>query len=51
MGLVRALEVGLLVFPWVVDDAGRVDELVGLGVSGMITDDPGLVRDVVGRHR
>jgi glycerophosphoryl diester phosphodiesterase len=50
MGLVGALEAGLMVFPWVVNAVERVDELVGLGVSGIITDDPALVRAVVGRH-
>lgn len=51
IGLVRAVESGLMVFPWVVDDPDRVEELVGLGVSGIITDDPALVRAVVGRNR
>lgn len=49
LGLARALEAGLQVFPWVVNDADRADELASLGVTGMITDDPALVRGVVGR--
>lgn len=48
LGFARALEVGLRVFPWVVNDEDRAGELAGLGVSGMITDDPALVRAVVG---
>jgi glycerophosphoryl diester phosphodiesterase len=43
LGLVRALEAGLAVYPWVVDDPERVIELAGLGVSGIITDDPAVV--------
>jgi glycerophosphoryl diester phosphodiesterase len=50
-GLTRALETGLMVFPWVVDDPDQVEEVVGLGVSGIITDDPAQVRAVVGRNR
>ncbi|MGH8915055.1 MAG: glycerophosphodiester phosphodiesterase [Acidimicrobiia bacterium] len=49
LGLARAIELGLQVFPWVVNEVDRIDELASLGVSGMITDDPGLVRTVVGR--
>jgi glycerophosphoryl diester phosphodiesterase len=49
LGLIRALELGLMVFPWVVNETERAEELVGLGVSGIITDDPALVREVVGR--
>ena len=43
LGLVRALEAGLDVYPWVVDDPQRVIELAGIGVSGIITDDPAVV--------
>ncbi len=50
LGLARALETGLRVFPWVVNDPDRADELASLGVTGMITDDPGLVRGIVGRN-
>lgn len=50
LGLVRALEAGLEVYPWVVDEPDRVAELAGLGVSGIITDDPAAVRFALGRH-
>lgn len=50
LGLVRALEAGLAVYPWVVDDPDRVAELAGLGVSGIITDDPAAVRLALGRR-
>ena len=43
LGLVRAIEAGLEVYPWVVDDPDRVIELAALGVSGIITDDPPVV--------
>jgi glycerophosphoryl diester phosphodiesterase len=42
--MVRAVESGLGVCPWVVDEPDRVTELAGIGVSGIITDDPGVVR-------
>jgi glycerophosphoryl diester phosphodiesterase len=50
-GMARAIEAGLEVYPWVVGDRDRVDELAGLGVSGIITDDPDLVSSALGRHR
>lgn len=31
------------VFPWTVNDPRRARELAGLGVAGIITDDPGLI--------
>lgn len=37
------LNVPLQVFPWTVNDPARVIELVELGVTGIITDDPGLI--------
>ncbi|MGH8872539.1 MAG: glycerophosphodiester phosphodiesterase [Acidimicrobiia bacterium] len=49
--LVRSLETGLQVFPWVVNDSGRAGELAGLGVWGIITDDPGVVSSALGRDR
>jgi glycerophosphoryl diester phosphodiesterase len=50
LGLVRALEAGLAVYPWVVDDPERVIELAGLGVSGIITDDPAGVAAALRSH-
>ena len=49
LGVVRALEAGLAVFPWVVDDPERVIELAGMGVSGIITDDPAVVASALRR--
>lgn len=37
------LNVPLKVFPWTVNDRGRARELVEWGVTGIITDDPGLM--------
>jgi glycerophosphoryl diester phosphodiesterase len=51
LGLIQGLESGLRVFPWVVNDDERIGELVGVGVSGIITDDPARVRAIVGRGR
>lgn len=33
------------VYPWTVNDSGRARELVELGVTGIITDDPGQIID------
>ena len=48
--IVAPLEVpdGLGVYPWTVNDPARMSELVEFGVSGIITDDPGLARETVG---
>jgi glycerophosphoryl diester phosphodiesterase len=46
--LVRAVESGLEVCPWVVNEPDRVIELAGIGVSGIITDDPAAVRTALG---
>ena len=48
LGMARAVESGLLVYPWVVDDPERVIELAGIGVSGIITDDPAAVSAALG---
>jgi glycerophosphoryl diester phosphodiesterase len=46
--LVRAAhERGLAVVPWTVNDRGRMEELVDLGVDGIITDRPDLLRAVL----
>lgn len=42
--MIRAVESGLGVCPWVVDEPDHVIELAGIGVSGIITDDPAAVR-------
>lgn len=41
--ITQALNVDLEVYPWTVNDPGRARELVELGVTGIITDDPGLI--------
>ena len=38
---------GLNVMVWTVDDPGRIDQLAGWGVDGIITNRPGLARSVV----
>ena len=38
---------GMRVVPWTVNDAGRMRELVELGVDGLVTDEPALARSVV----
>ena len=48
--LARALDSGLRVYPWVVEEPALVEELADLGVSGIITDDPAAVRTVLGRR-
>ena len=42
--IATALDAELSVFPWTVNDPQRAAELAALGVSGIITDDPGLIR-------
>jgi glycerophosphoryl diester phosphodiesterase len=37
----------LEVFPFTVNNPNRVAELAGFGVSGIITDDPGLIRQTL----
>jgi len=51
LGLARALDAGLEVYPWLVDDLGLLDELADLGVSGIISDDPAAARSALERHR
>ncbi len=38
--------VGLRVVPWTVNDVRRMAELMDLGVDGLVTDEPGLAREV-----
>lgn len=42
--LSRAHELGLLVNVWTVNDGPRMAELIDMGVDGIITDDPALLR-------
>ncbi len=39
----REINTGLAVYPWTVNDPTRALELVEFGVTGIITDDPGLM--------
>ena len=41
-----AHDVGLAVIPWTVDDRATMQSLIDLGVDGIITDDPALLREV-----
>lgn len=41
--ITEELNIDLEVYPWTVNDPGRARELVEFGVTGIITDDPGLI--------
>lgn len=43
----REINTGLAVYPWTVNDPHRASELVELGVTGIITDDPGLMAETL----
>ncbi len=43
----RAVQSGIEVYPWTVNDAQVALELVEAGVSGIITDDPGAIAPIV----
>jgi glycerophosphoryl diester phosphodiesterase len=43
-----AADAGLTLIVWTLNDPAHVDELATLGVSAIITDDPGLMRRAVG---
>lgn len=47
--ITEELNVALQVFPWTVNDPARAIELVELGVTGIITDDPGLISSLRNR--
>ncbi|NYI99730.1 glycerophosphoryl diester phosphodiesterase [Nocardioides thalensis] len=42
-----AHEAGMRVVPWTVNDAATMDHLIGLGIDGLITDRPDLLRQVM----
>jgi len=46
-----AHELGLLVKVWTVNDAERMEELIDLGVDGIITDYPDILRDVLNKRK
>lgn len=43
----RAHDLGLIVLPWTVNDAARMNQLMDWGVDGLITDFPTLLRQVM----
>lgn len=43
----RSHEAGLAVYPWTVNDPGRMAELIRWGIDGLITDTPDIARSVV----
>lgn len=45
----RAHELGLKVKVWTVNDAGRMAELIDMGIDGIITDVPAVLRDVMAK--
>lgn len=45
--LTEPINAELEVYPWTVTDPERARELVELGVTGIITDDPGLIRTAI----
>ncbi len=49
--LEEAVATGLQVLVWTVNDPGVAGELAGLGVSGIITDQPDLIREALGAAR
>lgn len=45
-----AHDAGMDVIPWTVNDAATMEWLISLGVDGLITDRPDLLRDVIAEH-
>lgn len=45
--IVSESNVDLSIYPWTVDDPVRARELVELGVTGIITDDPGMMSETL----
>jgi glycerophosphoryl diester phosphodiesterase len=46
----RAHEAGLEVYPWTVDSTRQIEEMLALGVDGVITNDVALARRAVDRR-
>ncbi len=47
----RAAAAGKDVYVWTVNDAAMMSRMISLGVDGLITDEPGLARDVIAHHQ
>lgn len=45
----RAHKAGLQVNPWTVNKEKNINQLINAGVDGIITDDPGLVNNILGK--
>jgi glycerophosphoryl diester phosphodiesterase len=43
----RAHRAGILVHVWTVDDAGQIEALLDLGVDGIVTDRPTVLREIL----
>jgi len=48
--ITAARDYGLGTVPWTVNDPARMAELIGLKVAGIVTDYPGLLRQVLASH-
>jgi glycerophosphoryl diester phosphodiesterase len=46
----RAHALGLKVIPWTIDDAGAMNAQIDAGADGIITDYPGVLRQVMGQR-
>lgn len=46
----RAEAAGKDVYVWTVNDAAMMSRMISLGVSGLITDEPALAREVIAYH-
>ncbi|MGC2239249.1 MAG: glycerophosphodiester phosphodiesterase [Acidimicrobiia bacterium] len=47
----KALQRAIEVYPWVFNEPGKAEELAGIGVSGIITDDPRTMMSTMRRER
>ncbi len=49
--LAEAKALGLTVIPWTVNQPDMIDKLLGMGVDGIISDRPDLVKAAIARRR
>jgi glycerophosphoryl diester phosphodiesterase len=47
----EAHALGLRVLPWTVNQRDDMSRLIDMGVDGLITDDPAILRDLMGERR